>query len=137
MAKRPNPWAPGKARGCARAVVIHLAMHARACNILKRAEEKPEPKYEELLDIREKELLMMLAGFPEIFKDAVNELKPGNITSYSNNLADKFNSFYAALPVIRAESQGLVGARLMLVDAVRVALRNSLSLLGIKAPERM
>ena len=93
--------------------------------------------YGELADIKERELLLMLAGFPEVFEDAVNELKPGSITSYANGLADKFNSFYAALPVIRAESETLVGARLKLVDAVRMVLGNALSLLGIKAPERM
>jgi arginyl-tRNA synthetase len=111
--------------------------HARACNILKRAEEQPEPDYGQLADVRERELLLMLAGFPEVFENAVNELKPGSITSYANILADKFNSFYAALPVIRAESEALVGARLKLVDAVRAVLGNALSLLGIKAPERM
>ena len=111
--------------------------HARACNILKRAGEQPQPDYGELADVRERELLLLLAGFPEVFEDAVNELKPGSITSYANSLADKFNSFYAALPVIKAESEALVGARLKLVDAVRAVLGNALSLLEIKAPERM
>ena len=111
--------------------------HARACNILKRAGGRPDPDYGLLTDVRERELVMMLAGFPEVFEGAVAELKPGDIASYANTLADKFNSFYAALPVIKAGSQGLVGARLMLVEAVHVALRNALTLLGIAAPERM
>jgi arginyl-tRNA synthetase len=111
--------------------------HARACNILKKAGEPPEPEYEGLNDVKERELVMMVAGFPEVFEGAVSELKPGDITAYANSLADKFNSFYASLPVIRAESPGLVGARLNLVDAVRIVLRNALSLLGIDAPERM
>ncbi len=111
--------------------------HARACNILKKAMERPEPEYGGLKDVKERELVMMVAGFPEVFEGAVNELKPGGITAYANSLADKFNSFYASLPVIRAESPGLVGARLMIVDAVRIVLRNALSLLGIDAPERM
>jgi len=111
--------------------------HARACNILKRAEEKPEPDYGGLTHIKERELLIALAGFPETFEGAVTELKPGDITAYANNLADKFNSFYAAVPVLKAETPGLLGARLALVDAVRIVLGNALSLLGIRAPERM
>jgi arginyl-tRNA synthetase len=111
--------------------------HARTCNILKRAEESPEPEYGGLTDAKERDLVMALAGFPEAFEGAADELKPGDITAYANMLADKFNSFYAALPVIRAGSPGLVGARLRLVDSVRIALGNALSLLGIKAPERM
>ncbi|MBA7600522.1 Arginine--tRNA ligase [subsurface metagenome] len=111
--------------------------HARACNILKRAEGRPEPEYGGLTHIKERESLIALAGFPETFEGAVTELKPGDITAYANNLADKFNSFYAAVPVLKADTPGLLGARLALVDAVRIVQGNALSLLGIKAPERM
>jgi arginyl-tRNA synthetase len=111
--------------------------HARACNILKRAEERPEPEYGGLIHTKERELLIALAGFPEVFEGAATELKPGDITAYVNNLADKFNSFYASVPVLKADSPGLLGARLALVDAVRIVLGNALSLLGIRAPERM
>ena len=52
---------------------------------------------------------MALAGFPETFTDAANELKPGEITTYANNLSDKFNSFYAAHPVLKAETPGSRG----------------------------
>ena len=111
--------------------------HARACNILKRAEERPEVDYGLLRDQGERELVTMIAQFPEVFDDAVEELKPGDISAYANTLADKFNSFYAVLPVLKADPPGLVGARLMLVDAVRIVLRNALMLLGIEAPDRM
>ncbi len=111
--------------------------HARACNILKRAGGLPDPDYGGLTAARERGLVMALAGFPEVFEGAVTELKPGDVASYANGLADRFNSFYAALPVLKAETRGLSGARLALVDAVRITLRNALSLLGIEAPERM
>jgi arginyl-tRNA synthetase len=111
--------------------------HARACNILKRANERPKPEYGRLVDPRERELITLLASFPQVFQDAVIELKPSDISAYVNTLADSFNSFYAALPVLKAEPSGLLGARLMLVEAVRLVLRNALSLLGIIAPERM
>ncbi|MCW3990046.1 MAG: arginine--tRNA ligase [Candidatus Bathyarchaeota archaeon] len=111
--------------------------HARACNILKKAEERPEPDYGRLTARREKELIMALARFPETFTDAVNELKPGEITAYANNLSDKFNSFYAAHPVLKAETPGLAGARLRLVEATRITIRNALQTLGIAPPERM
>jgi len=111
--------------------------HARACNILKKAGERPEPDYGGLSSRREKELIMALAGFPETFTDAANELKPGEITAYANNLSDKFNSFYAAHPVLKAETPGLAGARLSLVDATRITIRNALMTLGIAPPERM
>jgi arginyl-tRNA synthetase len=111
--------------------------HARACNILKKAGERPEPDYGGLTARREKELIMALARFPETFTDAANELKPGEITAYANNLSDKFNSFYAAHPVLKAETPGLAGARLKVVEATRITIRNALQTLGIAPPERM
>jgi len=111
--------------------------HARACNILVRAGERPEAEYGLLRGRRERSLVMMVARFPEVFEGAVSDLKPADISAYANALANSFNSFYAALPVIKAGPPGLAGARLMLVDAVRIVLRNALSLLGIEAPERM
>ena len=111
--------------------------HARACNILKRVEVKFKADHGALGENKERELVMTLAGFPEVFEGATKELKPGDLTAYANQLADRFNSFYAALPVLKAETPGLAGARLELVDAVRVVLRNVLTLLGIDAPERM
>ena len=111
--------------------------HARACNILKRAEEHPEPRYDTLTQRREKATIMALAQFPETFENAADELQPSNMTAYANDLADKFNSFYAAHPVIKAETTGLAGARLKLVDATRITLRNALTTIGIVPPERM
>jgi arginyl-tRNA synthetase len=110
---------------------------ARTCNILKKANGKPTPDYTQLKSSKEKDLINLLAQFPETFKSAAEELKPGDIIAYANNLADKFNSFYATQRVLNAESRGLIGSRLALVDATRITLRNALKILGIEAPERM
>jgi arginyl-tRNA synthetase len=112
--------------------------HARACSILRKAERKPEnPAYELLKEEIEHEIVLDLAYFPDIFVEATEFLKPNLIADYANGLADKFNTFYNALPVIKAEPQGLSDARLALVDAVRIVLRNALNLIGIVAPEKM
>jgi len=111
--------------------------HARACNILNRVKVQPEADYGLLTDRRERDLVMTIALFPEVFENAAKELKPADILAYANMLADKFNRFYAALPVLKAEPRGLCGARLMLVESVRIVLKNALSLLGIEAPRRM
>ena len=111
--------------------------HARTCNILKRAETTPDPDYTQLSDVKEIELVNLIAHFPEVYERAAEELKPGDVTAYANNLADRFNSFYATQRVIDAETERLIGARLALVDATRITLRNALQVLGIEAPERM
>ena len=112
--------------------------YARACSIMKRARRGPEkPDYSLLRDPLERELVRIVAYFPEIFINASRDLKLSPITEFANNLAAKFNSFYAHLPVIRAASSGLRDTRLALVDAVKIAMKNALNILGIEALEKM
>jgi arginyl-tRNA synthetase len=112
--------------------------HARACSILRKASRKPEkPGYSLLTNPVEHDITIMLARFPEVFVDAAENLRPNTIADFANMLADKFNTFYTALRVIGAEPPELSDARLALVDATRMVLRNALNLLGIEAPERM
>jgi arginyl-tRNA synthetase len=112
--------------------------HARACSILRKA-AKPStnPPYEMLREKLEQELILAIASFPDTFIEAAEYLKPNMVADYANSLADKFNTFYNAYPVIKAESAGLSQARLVLTDTVRMVLRNSLNLIGILAPEKM
>jgi arginyl-tRNA synthetase len=112
--------------------------HARACSILRKATMKTEkPSYHCLKESIEHDLVLALAGFPYIFIECAEYLKPNMIADYSNALADKFNTFYNALPVIKAESKELADARLALTDAIRIVLSNALSLIGVTAPDKM
>ncbi|MEJ2127165.1 MAG: arginine--tRNA ligase, partial [Candidatus Bathyarchaeota archaeon] len=112
--------------------------HARGCSILRKASVKNEnADYGLLTDPLEKDIILTLASFPEIFVDSAENLRPNSIADYVNSLADKFNKFYTKLPVIKAKSKQLAAARLALVDAVRIVLRNCLMLLGIEAPQKM
>ena len=112
--------------------------HARACSILRKAAREPEkPAFELLKEKLERELVLALAGFPDTFVEATEYLKPNVIADYTNALADKFNTFYNALPVIKAEPRELSDARIVLTDAIRIVLHNALNLIGIVAPEKM
>ena len=64
------------------------------------------------------------------------QLKPHIIANYVQMLADSFNSFYHACPVI-TEDKALMAARLALIQAVKQVLETGLGLLGIEAVERM
>jgi arginyl-tRNA synthetase len=112
--------------------------HARACSILRKAAREPENADFALLKEKlEHELILVLASFPDAFIEATEYLKPDLISSFTNALADKFNTFYNALPVIKAEPPQLSDARLALTDAIRTVLHNALNLIGIVAPEKM
>ena len=112
--------------------------HARACSILRKAAREPEkPVYQLLTEKLERELILNLAGFPDMFIEATEYLKPNMIADYANLLADKFNTFYNALPVIKADSQELSDARITLTQSIKTVLYNALNLIGVFAPEKM
>lgn len=112
--------------------------HARACSIIRKiTDTTTQPNYALLTDKLERELILQLAGFPDMFIEAAEYLKPNMIADYANALADKFNTFYNALPVIKAETAELSRARVALTDAIRTVLSNALTLIGVVAPERM
>ena len=85
----------------------------------------------------ERELILNLAGFPDMFIEATEYLKPNMIADYTNVLADKFNTFYNAYPVIKADSQELSDARIALTQAIKTVMHNALNLIGVVAPEKM
>jgi len=112
--------------------------HARACSILRKAEREPEtPAFGLLTEKLERELIMNLAGFPDMFIEATEYHKPNMIADYTNALADKFNTFYNALPVLKADSQELSDARIALTRAIQIVMHNALNLIGVVAPEKM
>jgi arginyl-tRNA synthetase len=112
--------------------------HARACSILRKAAKKTEtPNCECLKENMEHDLVLALASFPDTFIECAEYLKPNMMADYSNALADKFNTFYNALPVIKADSPELMDARLALTGAIKTVLSNALNLIGVVAPEKM
>lgn len=112
--------------------------YARAGSILRKAERKAEhPDYALLKEPVEHELILLLSKFGDVFVDAAENLRPNMIADYVVMVADKFNTFYNALPVIKAKPEGLSDARLVLVDSTRTVIRSALDLLGIEAPEKM
>jgi arginyl-tRNA synthetase len=113
--------------------------YARACNILEKAEkdENIRPDYTLLSKPVELALVRKIALFPENVTSAADNLIPSLIPEFVYALASNFNSFYANTPVLTAEPKTLRDARLALVDSVKISLKNSLDLMGIKSLERM
>jgi len=111
--------------------------HARACSILKKAGEIKRKFDPSLLTAPEEiELIKKMTLLPSMVDSAAQDLKPYIIATYARELAETFNQFYRAVPVLKAEEE-LRNARLALVDCARIALANTLNLLGIVAPESM
>ena len=117
--------------------------YARACNILKKAEEElawtPEQDIEPSLLVEDSEvdLIKKMAAFDSVIDMSARELKPHTIAIYARELAESFNQFYRFVPVISAEEDDVRASRLALVDCARTVLANALNTLGLGAPESM
>ncbi len=120
--------------------------HARACAILRKAHQPitelktktttKNIKYERLTETIEKKIIKYLLQFPSAIEESATHLKPHLLCRLLLDLAQSFNEYYHAHPVINEDLE-LMNARLALVDSVRQVLENGLNLLGIKAPEEM
>ncbi len=112
-----------------------LYTYARAKSILKKAKynAKSSFKFSNLNEL-EKSLIIDLSAFPEIVEHAYRELSPSVIAHYSYRLSRLFNEFYHSEKVIGSSNQE---QKLALVSAFSQVLKNSLSLLGIRAIEKM
>ncbi|MCO5224440.1 MAG: DALR anticodon-binding domain-containing protein [Thermomicrobiales bacterium] len=72
------------------------------------------------------------------WSNRATEHRPLHITNYVFELAKRFNDFYHEAPVLQEGVDPAVRqARLALVTATRITLKNGLTLLGIAAPEQM
>lgn len=115
--------------------------HARACSILRAAEEKGYAVREDydaslLCEESEIELIKKLAKFGYVVEKASSELKPHMAAKYARELAESFNLFYKDCPVLNAE-EVVRKARMVLVSCTKIVLSRALDVLGIEAPEEM
>lgn len=114
--------------------------HARICSILRMTEtEKLESSFDhlELLTHEtEQRLLKKLNSFKSDMLYAVEILEPQKISNYLEELAALFHRFYTECRIIGSD-KALAEARIALVKAVKIVLKNALNLLGLTAPERM
>lgn len=84
----------------------------------------------------ERELIRHLSALERTVVDCAKSLDPSGITRYALELATLFHKFYNACRV-SGEDRDLTIARLALCDAVRIVLRNVLTMMKIDAPEGM
>ena len=116
--------------------------HARICSILQKITKHKLQIPDKLQNTNYKfqkeelDLIRQLIKFPEIIQDIAGDYQVQRLPYYSLELANSFHKFYEKCRVIgkdKEESQN----RLALIKSVQIVLKNSLSLMGINAPEKM
>ncbi len=115
--------------------------YTRTQSILRKATEqgvKADPSKASLLTApSEHELLRFLYDYGDTVVAAAENYKPSLLASHLFHMCKSFNRFYVDVPVLKADSPELRGARLALIDSFARVLGDGLSLLGISPPIRM
>jgi arginyl-tRNA synthetase len=125
--------------------------HARACSILRKAEERKidlqwrkdsiPPKLTET----ERDLVGALERFSSVTSNVGKNLRVSQLTEYAFDLATCFTNFYehpdpgeeVQTPFIHLQNQDLQGFRLSLVKAFQAAMANLLRLMGMPTLEKI
>jgi arginyl-tRNA synthetase len=118
--------------------------HARICSVLAQWAERDGGREQDLAGCdlsplcapREMELLMLLAQYPDMLRQAAADLSPHDVAFYLRQLAGGVHSYYNAERVL-VDDEALKRARLALLLAVRQVLHNALNVLGVSSPQRM
>ena len=121
--------------------------HARCCRILEKAgalgaAQTRSADLARLTAPLEIDLMKQLGDYPDQLAYAAQNYAPHLITNYLREVASAFHLFYDAGnndPALRVigDDAGDTAARLVLVQATRVVLRNALALLGLSSPVAM
>ena len=114
--------------------------HARIASIFRTAAERglssAGADVTLLTDAAELDLVRLMLRFPELVEEIRDKHNVHLLTGYALELAGAFHAFYKGNRVV-GEDQARSKARLRLVEAVGLTLRQTLGLLGVSAPESM
>ncbi|KQL58855.1 MULTISPECIES: arginine--tRNA ligase [Bacillaceae] len=116
--------------------------HARISSILRQGEEAGMTDYNQadltqLNGEKEYELLKVIGDFPIAVADAAKKQNPQRMANYTYDLAQTLHSFYNGNRVVDGDNEALSYARLALMKATQLTIKNALALLGVHAPEKM
>jgi len=82
-------------------------------------------------------LLKELIKLPELVEEIVGDYQVQKLPVYGYNLATKFHNFYEKCSVLASGNNELTSARIQLLKATQIVLKNTLDLMGIFAPTKM
>jgi arginyl-tRNA synthetase len=117
--------------------------YARSQRILEKSEQgiiiagRTNFAFEQLTHDSEIALIKEIAKLDLVVENAAKSLCPKSLAHYAYNLAMTFNLFYEKVPVLREQDNEVRMARLGLVKAFGITLKNTLEVLGITALDRM
>lgn len=114
--------------------------HARIASVFRNAREQgltwDDADLSLLGDPAALDVVRSCLRFPELASDLAETGQVHQLTAYASELAGLFHPWYKVNRVL-TDDRALSKARLRLIEAVAVTLRQTFALLGVSAPERM
>ncbi len=114
--------------------------HARITSVFRNAREQgltwDDADLSLLDDPGVLDVVRSCLRFPELAADLAETAQVHQLTAYASELAGLFHPWYKVNRVL-TDDRGLTKARLRLLEAVAVTLRQAFALLGVSAPEQM
>ena len=115
-----------------------LYQAVRIKSLLRRAQAEGHTAGEIVIEqAAERELALTLDAFDAALSEAYAKRAPNFVAEHAYRLAQSFSKFYAACPVLIADTAEQRASRLALAGATLRQMEQALTLLGIETPERM
>jgi len=112
--------------------------YARIQSILRKAESLNTSNIQKIsLETKEKELIKIIAQFPEVIQAAAKSYSPALIANYAYDLVKEYNSFYQSISILGESNADKRMFRVQLSAKTAEVIANAFKLLGIEVPERM
>lgn len=121
-------------------------VHARISNMLRKAKQRGykdirwNEGFAHLINLPEEiKLIKLMQRYPDVVAQSAKLLEPHRIPFYLIELAGAFHAYYhdRNKHQVVSDNAELSAARLFLVSAIRITIRNGLTLMGVSAPETM
>jgi len=112
--------------------------YARIQSILRKADFDYSAEISGIdMDIREKEIVKQLQGYPAAVQLAASNQSPAVIANYTYDLVKLYNSFFQNIYILGEENEAKKIFRVQLSKKVGDTIKAAFGLLGIQVPERM
>ncbi|ARI78434.1 arginine--tRNA ligase [Halobacillus mangrovi] len=108
--------------------------YVRASSLLTKGNFDHEVTSTELGDSLTWPLVKLIREYPYVVKESYANYDPSKIAKYLLDLAKAFNKYYAESKILESDN---LNAKLTLVYAFTIVLKDGLALLGIETPEKM
>ena len=114
--------------------------HARIRTIERRAAAEgivPAVQKDYALHPAERDLILLMATFPDKVAEAAAGYAPSVICNYVYEVSKAYNSFFSVLSIFSANTAEETAFRVLLSGQVGLVIKKGMELIGVGVPERM